>query len=240
MCSIPARRLAIICTAVAALAAAAPGAHAQAAVRIYGSGPIPQVTDGGMLPPNTPFTSWSLFLPCNPTWLATERAEDLARLNRAYFHFAIVSGPRHAAVWFLRPRAAGSPADQPTSALDLDVERSAAYCDRFRLPPSGGPYVAVTTVHPDRWQPEVPGQAPADPLVVLAFEGVGSRQAAELLTELNDQLQRNELSKQALDQKRFLLSWESALAAMCRYFSDLKVSVSIKVVELEKGSICPK
>jgi hypothetical protein len=239
MGSFIAARLATALSLATVLLAFPSAAQAQAAVRVYGRDAIPLVADHGMLPPGTPFSSWSLFLPCNPRWLATERSEDLGRLNRAYFHFAIVTGPRHAAVWFLRPRAAGAPGDQPNAANDLDIERSAAYCDRFGLRPSGGPYVAVTTVHPDQWQGEVPGQRPADPLVVLAFDNIGSVQAAELLTELNDQLQRNQLSREALDTRRWWLAWDRVLGGMCRYFRDLKVSVSIKVVEIEKGSVCP-
>ena len=111
------RWLAVSCTAVV-FAAAMTDAHAQAAVRVYGPGPIPQLADHG-----APFASWSLFLPCNPRWLASERGPDLDRLNRAYFHFAQVSGMRHAAVWFVQPRAAAVPADRPTVAGDLERPR---------------------------------------------------------------------------------------------------------------------
>lgn len=220
---------------LAAMLLGAPAAaHAQAAVRLFGAEPLPVTSAAG-----APFSSWSLFLPCNPRWLAAERAEDLARLNRAYFHFAIVTGPRHAAAWFVKPRGGATPADQPSVVGDLDIERSAAYCDRFQLPPSGGPYVVVTTVHPDRWEAAPAGQPASDPLMVLALDGVPSTQAAELLTELNDQLQRNQLSREALDSKRYWLAWDRALTAMCRYFRDLKVGVSIKVLEIEKTSVCP-
>lgn len=234
MAGLPTRRGAAVFSLAATLLAAAPVAHAQAAVRLYGAEPLPVAS-----PTGAPFSSWSLFLPCNPRWLATERAEDLARLNRAYFNFAIVTGPRHAAAWFVRPRGAATPADQPNVIGDLDIERSAAYCDRFQLPPSGGPYVVVTTVHPDRWQPAAAGQPASDPLLAISMDSVPSAQAAELLTELNDQLQRNQLSREALDSKRYWLAWDRALTAMCRYFRDLKVGVSIKVLEIEKASVCP-
>lgn len=229
-----AARVAAGSTLAAVLLATAPVAHAQAAVRLYGAEPLPVTS-----PTGAPFSSWSLFLPCNPRWLATERAEDLARLNRAYFNFAIVTGPRHAAAWFVKPRGAATPADQPSVIGDLDIERSAAYCDRFQLPPSGGPYVVVTTVHPDRWEPAPAGQPGADPLMAISLDSVPSAQAAELLTELNDQLQRNQLSREALDSKRYWLAWDRALTAMCRYFRDLKVGVSIKVLDIEKASVCP-
>jgi hypothetical protein len=220
--------LSVRCLLGIALLLLAATAAAQTAVRLYGREAIPFEDDGRFQEAGAVFTSWSLFLPCNPLWLAAERKEELARLQSAYRNFAIVSGVRHAAVWFTRP-----------ASEELDVERAARYCEKFGLLPSGGPYVAVTTVHPDRWQKaSAEGQAD-DPLLVLSFAGVRAADSAVLLTQLNDQLQQKQLSAQALNHRRFYLAWVNALGGVCSYLRDLKVSVSIKVVSLEKASVCP-
>ena len=203
-------------------------ALAQSAVRLYGREAIPFEDDGRFQEAGAVFTSWSLFLPCNPLWLGAERTQDLARLHSAYRNFAAVSGVRHAAVWFTRP-----------ASEELDVERSVRYCEKFGLLPSGGPYVVVTTVHPDRWQKSGGEGQADDPLLVLAFAGVRAADSAVLLTQLNDQLQQKQLSAQALNHRRFYLAWLNALGGVCSYLRDLKVSVSIKVVSLEKASVCP-
>ncbi|MEJ8838579.1 hypothetical protein [Ramlibacter sp. AN1133] len=220
--------LLLSCAVAAVLCVLQGAALAQSAVRLYGREAIPFEDDGRFQEAGAVFTSWSLFLPCNPLWLGAERTQDLARLQSAYRNFATVSGVRHAAVWFTRP-----------ASEELDVERAARYCEKFGLLPSGGPYVVVTTVHPDRWQKAgAEGQAD-DPLLVLSFAGVRAADSALLLTQLNDQLQLKQLSAQALNHRRFYLAWLNALGGVCSYLRDLKVSVSIKVVSLEKASVCP-
>jgi hypothetical protein len=51
--------------------------YAQALAPVYGNGPIP----------DTPFTSWSLFLMCNPEWLLKKQEATLHRVFEAYLAF---------------------------------------------------------------------------------------------------------------------------------------------------------
>src|SRR5712691_7252717 len=109
--------------------------------------------------PDKPFTSWSLFLVCDPKWLIPGQEAALGDLSVRYKAFGDTTGPNHAAVWFeeaavipeligledgkaiLRHRIPGS----------VDVSRNVYYCRIFGLVPSEGPHIVITTVHPDRW-----------------------------------------------------------------------------------------
>src|SRR5262245_16045343 len=95
-------------------------AAAQDPTPVFGDGPIPE----------QPYTSWSLFLTCNPEWLVGKKAEDLRGVFEAYRSFARTTGPRHAAVWFVKA-VAGEPGGVAANQQNLDVERSVRYCDRF-------------------------------------------------------------------------------------------------------------
>lgn len=212
-------------------------AKAQSPVRVYGRDAIPFRSDGWFLEEGAIFTSWSLFLPCNPKWLVKGRRDDLVKLYDAYYMFAAVSGLRHAAVWFERKPTSS---EEKYRVDDLDIERSARYCEVFQLPPSGGPYVVVTTTHPDRWQPSLPTNGnKGDPAIILAFDDLNPGQAIDLLSKLNDQLAKNKLSEHWLNVRRFYLAWSSALESVCGYFRDLKLTLNVKFVSLEKASVCP-
>jgi hypothetical protein len=71
------------------------------------------------------FKSYSLFLVCNPEWLAPEKSEDLYALYQAFDRFGRTIGRDNAAVWFWKARRA---ADDPKLAENVDVERSVQFC----------------------------------------------------------------------------------------------------------------
>ncbi len=95
----------------------------------------------------TKYRSWSLFLVCNPEWLATEKVADLDDLFRTFEHFGAAIGDDNLAIWFRksnfhRTKVAVNVRDT------VDLERSSKFCKAWRLPPSRGPYVVVTTEYP--------------------------------------------------------------------------------------------
>ena len=71
-------------------------AAAQAPVAVFGDGSIP----------DQPFTTWSLFLMCNPAWLLDKQTSTLRDVFWAYLAFARTSGSRHAAARERRGRSA--------------------------------------------------------------------------------------------------------------------------------------
>jgi hypothetical protein len=214
---------------LALLAALTPvSAFAQAPVPVYGDGPIPE----------TGFTSWSLFLMCNPEWLLKKQEQALQSVFEAYLAFATTTGARHAAVWFIKPRRAGK---SPLwgNPENLDIDRSVYFCQKIRLVPSEGPHVVVMTTHPDRWTPENPQEgSKGDPLVVLALGGSEPNDAIRLLRKLNDQVAAERLSQRDLNAVQYWQSWVRILETGCRLFDKVKFAVKASVVSVEKTGIC--
>jgi hypothetical protein len=44
---------------------------------------------------------------CNPEWLLKKQEATLHRVCETYVAFGKTTGPRHAAVWFIKPKPAG-------------------------------------------------------------------------------------------------------------------------------------
>jgi hypothetical protein len=205
-----------------------PPAAAQAPTPVYGNGPIP----------DSPFTSWSLFLMCNPEWLLKKQEPILRSVFEAYLAFALTTGRRHAAVWFVKPKPAGNgpPWANPEN---IDVERSVYYCQRFKLDPSEGPHIVVTTTHPDRWAPGTPSPgANGDSFVLLALGGSEPDDIVRLLKKLNDQVLVEKLSQRELDSAQYWQSWVRVLESACRFFDKVKFTVRAKIVDVEKTGLC--
>jgi hypothetical protein len=203
-------------------------AAGQAPAPVFGNGPIP----------DKPFASWSLFLPCNPQWLLDKQEAALRDLFAAYRAFAVTSGSRHAAVWFVKSKSSveRAVAEDPKS---LDIERSVSYCQRFRLVPSEGPHIVVTTTHPDRWAPPADSSSrPGDPLVVLALGEKTAEEIARLIRRLNDQVVSERLSQQDLASESYWQSWLRVVDGVCRFFDKVKFTVDAKVVNIERTGVC--
>lgn len=202
--------------------------YAQEQTPVYGNGPIP----------DKPFTSWSLFLMCNPEWLLKKQETTLQRVFEAYLAFAITTGPRHAAVWFIKPKPAGKSAAW-ANPENIDVDRSVYYCQRFRLAGSEGPHIVVSTTHPDRWTPGPPsGTTTGDASVVLALGGSEPDAIIQLLKKLNDQVVSEKLFQAALDSVQYWQSWARVLETACRFLDKVKFTVSAKIVNIERTGVC--
>jgi hypothetical protein len=142
------------------------------------------------------YESWSLFLVCNPAWIIQNQDEGIATLFDQYRTFGDAIGPKNLAIWFWK-----EPAPEPTAEL-TDVSRSSEYCERFKLLPSKGPYVLVTTQHPD-------AQEVGDYFFV-SLNGLPPQDSADLLAKLTDQLLVTGLDQPALDAST---RWQRSLAA---------------------------
>ena len=96
--------------------------------------------------PRGTFKTWTLFLVCNPDWVAPERAADLANLYARFKAFGDAIGKDNLAVWFWKRRMA---VNDPRLADNVDVARSAEFCATLGRAPSQGPYLVVTNAYPD-------------------------------------------------------------------------------------------
>jgi len=102
------------------------------------------VSATGKIPKN--FKTYSLFLVCNPRWLAPEKIGGLYGLYQQFEDFGRTIGNDNAAVWFWKSRRH---ANDHELAENVDVERSVRFCQAWKLKPSEGPHLVVTTVYPD-------------------------------------------------------------------------------------------
>src|SRR5947207_2398782 len=75
--------------------------------------------------PRGTYKTWSLFLICNPDWVAPDKSTDLANLYRRFKSFGDAIGRDNLAVWFWK-RAV--PVSDPRLAENVDVARSAEFC----------------------------------------------------------------------------------------------------------------
>ncbi len=128
--------------------------------------------------PRDAYKTWSLFLVCNPDWVAPEKNAELANLYHRFKSFGDAIGGDNLAVWFWkRPMRVGD----PRFAENVDVARSAEFCRALGRAPSQGPYLVVTNAYPD---------VAAFPTERAIFElgGLPPADLAKLLTTLTDQL----------------------------------------------------
>ena len=134
--------------------------------------------------PKASYKTWSLFLICNPRWMADDRAEDLTKLYKAFEAFGQTIGRNHLAVWFwTHPYQGGK-----TTIDDVDLKRSSEFCSAYRLAPSKGPYIVVTSTYPDSSQGK--GKPPADS-AWFALAAMKPSEISDLLAQLADQLVAN-------------------------------------------------
>ena len=128
--------------------------------------------------PRDPFKTWSLFLVCNPDWVAPERSADLANLYRRFKSFGDAIGSTNLAVWFWKRQTS---VNDPHLADNVDVARSAEFCAALGRAPSQGPYLVVTSDYPDV------AAFPSD-RAVFELNNLQPADLAKLLNTLTDQL----------------------------------------------------
>jgi hypothetical protein len=124
------------------------------------------------------YKTWSLFLMCNPDWVAADRSRDVENLYQRFKAFGDAIGKENLAVWFWKQKAS---VRDPRLAENIDVARSAEYCRVLEKKPSEGPYLVVTTAYPDV------AAFPRD-RAILELGGQNPAALAKLLNALTDQL----------------------------------------------------
>jgi hypothetical protein len=196
-----------------------------------------------------PFTSWSLFLVCNPAWLDEDNAGRLWELYEQYLTFGRAIGPKHLAVWFWTDKTPEpSPLDrhiavttktsatkatlQPAAVLSytLDVDRSIAYCEKFGLKPSESPHIIVTTRRPEisySWKEA--GFYTSSNQVVITLANADATEMTVLLTTLADQLLIEGLNQEAIDSKQYWQSWWRSLRNTWRPIGTLAEKLAVTI-----------
>ena len=129
------------------------------------------------------FKTYSLFLICNPQWLDPQKNAGLLQLYRQFQSFGRAIGEDHVAVWFWK----SSSYEHSDAALAriVDVERSVRFCRAWKLLPSEGPHLVITSTYPD--ESHLTSGLPLNNCVYKLGD-MSPADISSLLTRLTDQL----------------------------------------------------
>lgn len=178
------------------------------------------------------YDTWSLFLICNDSWARPESPERLEALWREFTRFGRTIGRNHLAVWFWErhPRWGSDEVYE-----DIDVERSATYCDTYDLPPSRSPHVLVLAEYP-----EIDRQAESFHVIELA--GTPLDEIERFLAELADTLVAGDFEDLSPEQDSFWFRLFDAVREPIRRLGG-RVKAVIKTpfleIELDGGAQPP-
>ncbi len=183
--------------------------------------PIPE----GQLPSTRRFyTTWSLFLISNPSWLTGDSSEKITSLYNSYLGFARATGGQHAAVWFWKkaPKIEGEKVIGADLAANIDTDRCTVFTRKLNLDIAKSPHVLVTTSYPSL-------QSRFKDYIVLELGGLRPESTVDLLTVLGDQLLQGKLDQKALNSKLWWLGWKDAASKTLVVLSELAAHVKFKI-----------
>jgi len=165
------------------------------------------------------YRSWSLFLVCNPGWIAQNGDKGIDDLYAKFQAFGDSIGDDNIAIWFWKKRS------NRLTVENTDVERSARYCRKYRLKPSEGPHILVTKQHPD-------GPVPDNDKVVVKFNGLNAQKSADALAKLADGL-HNPNADQTDNDTWWWQHIPAAAKSVACYFNKVTFSVNVGVFKGE-------
>ena len=140
------------------------------------------------------FTSWSLFLVCDPAWLRSQGKSDLLALYKAYLNLVTTANESDAPLWAFSSAT-------PWRADEIDPLQTKPYCDSLGLTPHQRSFVVIT-VHP----PDTIG--PSDAKVLLGFGGQRATAIARSLIALADQAADQGLPEARAGSREWWRAWE--------------------------------
>ena len=113
--------------------------------------------------------------------MSSERDRDLYGLYKQFQSFGRAIGKDHLAVWFWKSKPRRLDRDL---ADNIDVERSAGFCEAFNLAPSEGPHLIIVSTYPD--YPD--GTKASGDYAHYALGAMEPKEISKLLAKLTDQL----------------------------------------------------
>jgi hypothetical protein len=149
-----------------------------------------------------------------------------------FYAFGRALGPRHLAVWFWRDNVADH------TSKNLDTDRSAAYCQNYRLLPSDGPYISVTRENPEFYTDySIPPNEKIADRYVVSLNGLDADAITKVVTTLTDQILVTGLDQSELDttiwwQRLWIATSKATHAAGC-YFNKVSFSLKTSVINAE-------
>jgi len=178
--------------------------------------------------PESPYKTWSLFLINNPQWVLAESNEKIKRLYDEFEAFGKAIGPDHVAVWFWSKSVAREPVAFNEA---VDVARSARFCEKLKLAPSGGPYILVTSDFPGRGQMNDSSTflpTPLERYYTVSLNNKSADEIMELLTRVADKITTDRLADLNSRSERYWSAWQRAFEGIRDFLSSRQMTVSIK------------
>ena len=108
-----------------------------------------------------------MFLFPSSTWL--DETKEVEVIKKAFIAFGDAIGPKHLAVWFL------------DDGQQISLERSKHFSDQLNLNYSDGPFVIVSSVHPNNLLPR------SNP-VIIKLHGIPAARIVDILNILEQDL----------------------------------------------------
>jgi hypothetical protein len=149
--------------------------------RVYSQAAVALVASKQPIPKG--FKTYSLFLVCNPEWLAPAKNAGLYDLYQQFQRFGGAIGDEHAAVWFWTSNSYQR--SDAALAKIVDVDRSVRFCKAWNLTPSEGPHLVITSTYPD--ESNLSSGLPPD-TAVYRLGDMSPPEITKLLASLTDQL----------------------------------------------------
>lgn len=183
------------------------------------------------------YGSYSLFLICNPEWIR-KLDDDLNAFNplyRNYRAFGKAIGSKHLAVWFWKRvtwETLVGDVSKKSGQHEYDVDRAIGYCSKYKLRPSRGPYILVTTSYPD-------SESLSENFFTIDLGDLNERSSLKMLSTLADQVVSGNLNQEQLDSEQYWSSWASILDNVMLSLGALServhVSLDTKFVKITFG-----
>ena len=157
----------------------------------------------------------------NPQWLVTESNEKIKSLYDQFEAFGEAIGPNQVAVWFWSGK----------TQRDVDVARSVEFCEKLKLPPSGGPYILVTSDYPGKGLMSDPSSflpAPLKSYYTVSLNNKSADEIMQLLTRIADKVTADRLADLDSSSTGWWSGWQRSFEGIRGFLSNRQMTVSIK------------
>jgi hypothetical protein len=161
--------------------------------------------------------TWSLFLICNPAWIAKNGDKGITDLFLKFEALGRTIGPNNLAIWFKEAESTN-----PTTVGDTDIERSCTYYKRYKLQQDGGPYILVTTIYPDD------DDQPQGRSLAVNLDGLNADDSARKLSQLKELFDETGLKQGDPFTDTW---WDKVVSSTLNFFC--KVTFSVNLVALK-------
>jgi hypothetical protein len=170
------------------------------------------------------FTSWSLFLVCNPAWLGSDQAsaQRMKSLFDGFNAFSPIIGSKNVAVWFSTV--------SPPSPDNYDADEAGDYCAKYKLQSNVSPYVVVTTTYPTKF-------GATGNYYAMSLAGLDTENMLKLLGTVSDRIRAQDFNAPQFDSDRYwrqvTQTLEDSLRVIGRIAAAVKITVNARLFKIE-------